>query len=70
MSKKFRRYILNYEITFIKSTMENQGSNLRKNFAFPSEKLAKNLLVRTNLNFSNFLMSKWNLSKDLKMNIL
>ncbi len=31
-----------------------QGSNLRKNFAFPSEKLAKDLLVRTNFNFSDF----------------
>ncbi len=31
-----------------------QGSNLRIIFAFPLEKLAKNLLVRTNFNFSDF----------------
>ncbi len=31
-----------------------QGSKLCKKFAFPSEKLAKNLRVRTNLNFSDF----------------
>ena len=36
---------------------QNQGSNLRKYSAFPSEMLAENLLVRTNLNFSELLMT-------------
>ncbi len=51
---------INLEAAFLKAnrlclpsnTPTLQGSNLRKNFAFPLEKLAKNLLVRTNLNFS------------------
>ncbi len=34
-----------------------QGSNLQKNSAFPSENLAKNLLVRTNFNFSELLLT-------------
>ena len=41
-----------------------------KKITIPSEKLAKSLQVRRNLNFSNVLIPKWNLSKDLNMHTL